>query len=74
MVALNETFAKLGQLSPERAQRVAELVEDLAYLEALEDAQDIAAADAAVARIAAGEKPEPYEKVKAELDALYHRG
>jgi len=49
MVTLNEAYAKLGALSEERARRVLELIVDLAELEARENAEDLAAANAALA-------------------------
>ncbi len=58
-------------LSEERAARVVALIEDLADLEAREDASDLAAAQEALARIAAGEETVPWEKLKAELDVLH---
>jgi hypothetical protein len=58
-------------LSDERAARVVSLIEDLAELEAREDAEDLAAAREALADIAAGEQPVPWEQLKAELDALH---
>jgi len=39
-------------------------------LEACEEAEDLAAGRKALAEIAAGEKPVPWEQVKAELDAI----
>ena len=66
MVALNEAYAKLSALSDERAQRVLSLIEDLAELEARENAEDLAAAREALAD---GEPPVPWETVKVELDA-----
>ena len=56
MIALQETYEKLATLSEDSARRVAEIVDDLAELQAVEDAHDLAAARAAVARIAAGEE------------------
>ena len=44
MVTINEAYAKLASLSDERASRVFSLIEDLAELEAREEAEDIAAA------------------------------
>lgn len=73
-VKVNEAFSKLERLSPERAQRIVAMIEDFAeleMLEALEDAEDIAAADAALARIEAGDKPVPWEQVKAEANELH---
>lgn len=49
MVTLNEAYSKLGALSEERAKRVLELIDDLAELEARENAEDLAIAKAALA-------------------------
>jgi hypothetical protein len=49
MVALNDAYAKLSTLSEDRARRVVELIDDLAALEAIETAQDMAAAREALA-------------------------
>ncbi|HEX8310541.1 MAG TPA: hypothetical protein VF614_04430 [Chthoniobacteraceae bacterium] len=67
MVALNETYAKLATLSEERARRVAEIVDDLAELQAVEDADDLASAQAALARIAAGEETISLEEFRKEI-------
>jgi len=40
MVALKEAYAKLAGLSDDRARRVVELIDDLAELEAREEAED----------------------------------
>ena len=48
MVTINEAYEKLASLSEERANRVFSLIEDLAELEAREEAEDIAAAHAAL--------------------------
>ena len=69
MIAVADAVAKMQTLSEERAARVVSMIEDLAELEARENAEDLAAAQAALARIAAGEQPVPWETVKAELDA-----
>jgi hypothetical protein len=68
MVTVNDAFAKLARLSDARARRVVELIDDLTELEALENAEDLAAAREALAD---GETPIPWEKVKADLDALH---
>jgi hypothetical protein len=67
MVTLNEAYARLAGLSHERAQRVLSLIEDLADLEALENAEDLVAARKALSN------PEsvPWETIKAELDELH---
>jgi hypothetical protein len=49
MVTVNEAYAKLAGLSEERARRVLSLIEDLAELEAREEAEDLAAAREALA-------------------------
>ena len=49
MVALNDACAKLSTLSDDRARRVVELIDDLAELEAMENASDLAAAREALA-------------------------
>ena len=68
MIAVAEAMAKMQTLSEERAARVISLIEDLAELEAREDAEDLAAAREALAD---GEAPIPWEEVKARLDALH---
>jgi len=70
MIAVADAIAKMQTLSAERAARVVSMIEDLAELEAREEAEDIAAGREALAEIAAGERPVPWEQVKAELDAL----
>lgn len=69
MITLNEAYAKLGALSEERARLVIELIADLAELEAREDAEDLAIAREALARVEAGGKVYSWEEVKARLDA-----
>jgi len=69
MIAVADAIAKKQTLSAERAARVVSLIEGLAALEAREEAKDLAAGREALAEIAAGEKPVPWEQVKAELDA-----
>ena len=61
-------ISKLEHLSDVRAQRVLSLIEDLAELEALENADDLKAA-----RDALGEsiEPLPWDQVKARLDAQF---
>lgn len=54
-----------------KGARVVSLIEDLAELEARENEEDLAAARAALGRIAAGEEPVPWDVVNAELDALH---
>jgi hypothetical protein len=65
MVALNEAYAKLAALSEERARRVVELIEDLAALEAREDAEDLA--DALQAKAEFGDEGISLEEWKKEI-------
>ena len=44
MIAVSDAVAKMQTLSDERAARVVSLIEDLAELEARENAEDLAAA------------------------------
>ena len=71
MIAVSDAIAKLQTLSDERAARVVSLIEDLAELEARENAEDLAAAREALAD---GGAPVPWEKLKAELDILHGHG
>lgn len=48
-MSVSEAIAKLQTLSPERAEKVVSLIEDLAELEALENAEDLKAAREALA-------------------------
>ena len=68
MIAVSEAVEKLQSLSEERAARVVSLIEDLAELEARENAEDLASAREALAD---GETPVPWEEAKARLDALH---
>ncbi len=68
MAAIDDAYAKLASLSEERARRVVELIDDLAELEAIENAQDLAAAKEALAD---GEQPVPWEEAKARLNAVH---
>ena len=68
MVALNEAYAKLSALSDERAQRVLSLIEELAELEARENAEDLAAAHETLADV---EPPVPWDEARARLDAVH---
>ena len=43
-MVLSEAIEKLQSLSPERAEKVVSLIDDLAALEALENAEDLKAA------------------------------
>ncbi len=65
---IDEAVAKLGRLSDDRAERVLSLIHDLAELEALETADDLTAARAALAGM---EEPRPWEEIKATLDARF---
>ena len=68
MIAVSDAVAKMQTLSEERASRVVSLIEDLAELEARENAEDLTAAREALAD---GEAPVPWEEAKARLDALH---
>jgi hypothetical protein len=68
MVTLNEAYARLASLSEERAQRVLSLIEGLADLEALENAEDLAAAK----QVLANPESIPWQTLKSELDELHH--
>jgi len=70
MVTLHDAYAKLSALSEERAKRVIELIEDLAELEARENAEDLAAGKAGLARVAEGEPTYSWEETKKRLDAV----
>jgi len=50
MIAVADAIAKLEALSEERAARVVSLIEDLAELEARENAEDLAAAHDGLAK------------------------
>jgi hypothetical protein len=49
VLSLNDAYEKLASLSEERAKHVVSLIDDLAELEARENAEDLAAAKAALA-------------------------
>ena len=68
MIAVSDAVAKMQTLSEERVARVVSMIEDLAELQAREDAEDLAAAREALGD---GEAHVPWEKLKAELDALH---
>jgi hypothetical protein len=61
-------MAKLEHLSDARARRVLSLIEDLAELEALENADDLKAAHEALGD---SQEPQPWHQVKAKLDAQF---
>jgi hypothetical protein len=67
MVTLSEAYARLAGLSEERAQRVLSLIEDLADLEALENAEDLIAAK----KVLANPESVSWETLKSELDELH---
>lgn len=71
MIGIDEAVAKMQSLSEERAARVVLLIEDLADLEARENAEDLAAARTSLAAIHAGESVIPWASLKAELDGLH---
>jgi hypothetical protein len=64
---LSDAMARLEHLSEARAQQVVSLIQDLAELEALENAADLKAARDALGE---AEEPLPWEQVKARLDAI----
>jgi hypothetical protein len=66
-MTLNEAYASLVSLSEERAQRVLSLIEDLADLEALENAEDLIAAT----QVLAHPESVPWQTLKPELDKLH---
>jgi hypothetical protein len=68
MIAVSDAASKLQTLSEERAAMVISLIEDLAELQAREDAEDLKAASEALAD---GEAPIPWEEAKARLDGLH---
>ena len=70
MVTLDEACARLAGLSEERAKRVLLLIEDLAELEALENAEDLTAARQVLAH--SDSVPLPWPNLKSELD-MFHR-
>jgi len=67
MVTLNEAYTRLANLSEERAQRVLSLIEDLADLEALENAEDLIAAK----QVLANPESVPWQTLKPKLDELH---
>jgi len=66
MVTLNDAYAKLSALSEERARRVVDLIEDLAELEAREDAEDLA--DAKAIKAEYGDQGITLEELRAKYD------
>ena len=73
MIAVADVIEKMQSLSEERAARVVSLIEDLAELEARELAEDLADAKAAIAEYDRTGEAVPWEKLKAELDAVHGR-
>jgi len=71
VIGLSDAYAKMQTLSEARAAHVVSLIEDLADLEAREEAEDLAAAREALAD---GETPVLWEDLKAELNALHGQG
>ena len=61
-----EAITKLQKLSPERASKVFSLIEDLAELEALESAEDLKDARAALAETDDESTTVPYEQLRRE--------
>ena len=74
MIAVAEAMAKMQSLSEERAARVISLIEDLAELEARENAEDLAAAREALAEYEKTGEAIPWETLKAELDGVHRHG
>ena len=70
MVTLNEAYARLAGRSEERAQRGLSLIEDLADLDTLENAEDLAAAK----QVLANPESIPWPTFKSELDELHRQG
>jgi hypothetical protein len=66
-VTLNEAYARLASLSEERAQRVLSLIEDLADLEALENAEDLTTAK----KVLANPESVPWQSLRSDLDELH---
>ncbi len=65
---ISEAVTRLAGLSESRAQRVLSLIHDLAELEALENAADLAAARDALSEM---EEPLSWDAVKTRLDAQF---
>jgi hypothetical protein len=65
---LSDEMARLQHLSDARAQQVLSLIQDLAELEAMENATDLKAARDALGE---AEEPLPWDQVKARLDAQF---
>jgi hypothetical protein len=67
MTAMADAFAKMQTLSEERASRVISLIEDLAELEARENAEDIADSDKAIEEYERTGEATPWEDLKKQL-------
>ena len=67
MIAVSEACSMLQTLSEERASRVVSLIEDLAELEAREDAEDLAAAREALAEYSKTGEAIPLEELEKHL-------
>jgi len=67
VLALDEACARLANLSKERAQLVVSLIEDLADLEALENAEDLVAAR----HVLALPESVSWQILKLQLDELH---
>jgi hypothetical protein len=61
-----DAIIKLQKLSPERANKVFALIEDLAELETLENAQDLKEARESLAELEAKPGTVPYEQLRRE--------
>jgi hypothetical protein len=67
MVTLEEACIRLAGLSEERARRVLSLIEDLAELEARENAEDLTV----TRQVLANPESVPWQSLKSELDELH---
>ena len=65
--AVSEALAKMQTLSEERAARVLALIEDLADLEAREDAEDLAAANEALAEYRKTGEAVPLDELEKQI-------
>jgi hypothetical protein len=68
MIAVSDAVSKLQALSDDRAARVVSLIEDLADLEAREDAEDLAAAREALAEYQKTGEAIPLADLEKQLD------
>jgi hypothetical protein len=67
MIAVSDAVSKLQALSEERAARVVSLIEDLADLEAREDAEDLVAASEALAEYKKTGEAIPLDELEKQL-------